>query len=138
MPWVIFISHSKIGKERTSFERIESVMGNNAPRIAEFADYNGRGALKYRYAAMGGGGVSSTFKKLFASDLSVEKAKTFLEAVFVQQLGRLYSAAKRESTNLLEYYRIDPGYAGRMKQKIEMVLGGPGDDETLEFRLLGL
>ena len=43
-----------IGQERTAFEQIERVLGNNAPRITEFADFGGRGALKYRYAAMGG------------------------------------------------------------------------------------
>jgi len=43
-----------IGKERINFERIEDVLGNSAPRITEFADLGERGALKYRYASMGG------------------------------------------------------------------------------------
>jgi protein-tyrosine phosphatase/rubrerythrin/nicotinamidase-related amidase len=122
----------EIGKERTAFERIESVMGNNAPRIAEFADYGGRGALKYRYAAMGGN-IASTFKDIYCEGAPREKIEDFLRTVLVDELGRFYSAAKREDKNLFEYYGIVPGYAERMKQKIEKVLGKPADDEELRL-----
>lgn len=44
-PHVVKIGPRKlIGKERTSFERIETVLGNIAPRIADFADLGERGA----------------------------------------------------------------------------------------------
>jgi nicotinamidase-related amidase len=35
----------EMGKERTAFERIQDVMGNNAPQISDFADYGNRGAI---------------------------------------------------------------------------------------------
>ncbi len=47
-------------------------------------------------SATSAGAVSSTFKDLYAAGLSVEKACALLDAVFVQQLGRLYTAAKRD------------------------------------------
>jgi protein-tyrosine phosphatase len=133
VPHVIKIGEQgEIGKERTAFERIESVMGNNAPQIAEFADYGGRGGLKYRYAAMGGD-IASTFKSIYCSGAPKEKIDDFLHTVFVDRLGRFYSAARREDSNLFEYYGIVPGYAERMKQKIEKVLGAPADDEQLRL-----
>ena len=49
-----------IGSERAAFERIEAVLGNSAPSVTDFADLGERGAIKYRYASMGGG-FSTTF-----------------------------------------------------------------------------
>ncbi len=131
VPHVVKIGkQDEIGTERTAFEKIENIMGNSAPRITDFADYRGRGGLKYRYAAMGGG-ISTTFQKLYMSGLGREKIETMLRTVFEEQLGRFYAAARRESSNLLEYYKIEPGYAARMKQKVEMVLGSQADAAVL-------
>ncbi len=41
-----------IGQERMSFEKVEQVLGNSAPRITEFIDFKERGGIKYRYASM--------------------------------------------------------------------------------------
>ena len=80
VPHVIKIGkQDEVGKERISFEKIESVMGNNAPRIVDFVDFKGRGALKYRYAAMGGG-ISNTFQKLYMSGVKQEKAEAMLNS----------------------------------------------------------
>ncbi|MBI3298369.1 MAG: isochorismatase family protein [Elusimicrobia bacterium] len=121
-----------IGRERAAFERIESVLGNSAPRLADFADFGERGGLKYRYAAMGGGG-SSTFQKRYAAGLSPAKTKRFLDEVFRDQLGRLYQAAAREKCSLLEYYQFDPAVAARVKPRIESVLGGKADKPVLSL-----
>ena len=120
----------EMGKERSSFEKVENVLGNSAPRISDFADLNGRGALKYRYAAMGDG-FSNTFQKMYCSGLSHEKTKAFLTSIFKEQLGRFYFAAELESQNLLEHYWFKPDYAPRMKAKIEEVIGGKADEENL-------
>ncbi|MFC1743169.1 dual specificity protein phosphatase family protein [Candidatus Riflebacteria bacterium] len=119
-----------IGQERTSFEKIEGVLGNNAPRITDFADTGGRGALKYRYAAMGGG-FSSTFQKIYCTGAPLEKVEYYLRTIFVEQLGRFYTAATLENVNLLEYYWFKPDYASRTKEKIEEVLCARAEDETL-------
>jgi len=121
-----------IGKERTSFERVEGVLGNNAPRIVEFADSDGRGALKYRYAAMGGG-FSTTFQKLYSAGLPREKTEYYLKTVFSEQLGRFYKAAILEKANLLEYYWFKPDFAERVREKVKKVIGGPADGETLRL-----
>ncbi|MEK7435133.1 MAG: isochorismatase family protein, partial [Cyanobacteriota bacterium] len=75
-----------IGKERTSFEKIERVLGNNAPQISDFADLNKRGALKYRYAAMGEG-KSKTFQNIYSSKISNKKINSYLDTIFKEQLG---------------------------------------------------
>ena len=49
----------EMGKERQSFEKIEQVLGNNAPRVTDFIDYGNRGGIKYRYASMGKGSSRS-------------------------------------------------------------------------------
>lgn len=119
-----------IGQEREAFEQIERVLGNNAPRIAEFADFGGRGALKYRYAAMGGG-FSSTFQKLYCRGLPPGKIEYYLAAVFREQLGRFYKAATLERTNLLEYYWFKPDLAPHVRKAVETALGQTAEGEIL-------
>ena len=121
-----------IGQERMAFERVESVLGNSAPRIVDFVDYQERGAIKYRYASMGKGNAS-TLQKLFASGISIGDFKKFLDMVFVDQLGKFYKAKTLEKSNLLEYYMFDPGRAERLKPKIETLLNNPADSEMLSL-----
>ncbi len=123
---------SPIGQERAAFEQVEGVLGNNAPRIAEFADSGGRGALKYRYAAMGGG-FSSTFQKIYCTGLSRKKTERYLTMVFSEQLGRFYSAATREQSNLLEYYGFKPDMAPRVRGLVKNVLGQATEAPTLRL-----
>ena len=131
VPYVIKIGpQGLIGQEREAFEQIERVLGNNAPRIAEFADFGGRGALKYRYAAMGGG-FSSTFQKLYCRGLPQGKIEYYLAAVFREQLGRFYKAATLEGANLLEYYWFKPDLAPHVRKAVETVLGQAAEGETL-------
>jgi Ternary complex associated domain 9 len=67
VPHVVKIgAQGPIGQERTAFERIEAVLGNAAPRIADFADWQARGAIKYRCAAMGSSD-SQSFQKIYAA-----------------------------------------------------------------------
>lgn len=125
-------AQAAIGRERTAFERIESVLGNNAPRITEFADLGDRGAIKYRYASMGKGS-STTFQKLYAKGLPMEKVKTILHTVFGEQLGRFYAAASPEKCNLLEHYWFSSKWAPNVRQRVEALTGGPATGETLRF-----
>ncbi|MBM3462208.1 MAG: isochorismatase family protein [Armatimonadetes bacterium] len=106
-----------IGAERAAFERIEAVLGNSAPRIADFADAGDRGAIKYRYAAMGRG-ESTTFQRKYASGLGTDEIERILRVVFEDQLGRLYAAATPERVDLLAYYGFDPSYAPRVESRV--------------------
>ena len=122
VPHVVKIGPQEaIGKERTSFERIESVLGNIAPRISEFADLGTLGAIKYRYASMGGG-ISTSFQKLYMRGADLQTIKRVLTRVFAEQLGRLYNAARREKADLLGYYCFSSEFAPRVRERVEHVL----------------
>ncbi|MBI5245256.1 MAG: isochorismatase family protein [Elusimicrobia bacterium] len=134
-PHVVKIGpHAPIGRERASFERIESVLGNSAPRIADYADFADRGAIKYRYAAMGPG-KSTTFQKIYCAGVPLSKIRAYLEAVFHEQLGRLYQAGKTEKCNLLEYYGFRPDMAARIKTCAKELVGE--DAAAKELKLPG-
>ena len=131
VPHVVKIGDQKvIGHERTAFERVENVLGNSAPHITEFADLNGRGGLRYRYAAMGDG-FSTTFKKMYTEGVEQERIERYLKIVFADQLGRFYQAATLERTNLLAHYRFDPRFGASIRSAVEAVLGGPAVGDTI-------
>ncbi len=123
-----------IGKERASFERIEAVLGNNAPRIADFADHAERGALKYRYASMGGG-FSSTFQKHYMQGLPAAEVQRILDTVFREQLGRFYAARSREKCDLLDYYWFTPERAPGVREQVEALLGEPALGPSLQLEV---
>lgn len=120
-----------IGRERTAFEQIESVLGNAAPRIVDFADIGERGGLKYRYASMGSG-RSTTFQKLYMSGIPLEQVDKLLRTVFVDQLGRLYSAAQLETGNLFAYYAFSPKWAESVQRKVDAVLERAAVEDLIE------
>ncbi|MEO8001612.1 MAG: isochorismatase family protein [Arenimonas sp.] len=121
-----------IGQERTSFERIESVLGNSAPRIVDFADLKGRGALKYRYAAIGHAPARS-FQKLYESGITQDEINRVFDLVFGDQLGRLYLAAQSERSDLLQYYDFDPKWTASVRRKLVDLLGETGGESHLIF-----
>ncbi|MBI3372129.1 MAG: isochorismatase family protein [Betaproteobacteria bacterium] len=121
-----------IGQERAVFERIEAVLGNSAPRVADFADLGERGAIKYRYAAMGGG-ASQSFQKRYESGASDEEVRRVLDVVFIEQLGRLYRAAEPERCDLLEYYQFSPSWAPSVRSRVRAIEGDAGFGGVLEF-----
>lgn len=121
-----------IGQERASFERIESVLGNSAPRVADFADLGDRGAIKYRYAAMGRGS-SKSLQKMYETGASEQEISRIFDAVFSEQLGRFYRAAQLESVDLLNYYQFSSRWSESVRSKVRELVGAHADDETLEF-----
>lgn len=42
----------KIGKERKNFERVEEILGNNAPQIRAYVELTSRAGIKFAYASM--------------------------------------------------------------------------------------
>jgi protein-tyrosine phosphatase len=116
-----------IGKERTAFEQIESVLGNSAPRVADFCDYGSRGAIKYRYASMTGA-KAVTFQKYFGSGCSQDRIGAILNTVFSEQLGRLYHAGQSQKCDLLTYYAFDPKWAPSVRSAVAAL--GVGEDRV--------
>lgn len=128
---VIKIGNAKsMARERIAFEQIEMVLGNSAPAIAAYADYDGRGAIKYRYASVSDGRVS-TLQKCVMGGENTDKISLYLTEVFVNQLGRLYRAAVDDKCDLLEYYAFKPEWSCSVKSKIESLVGICGDDEFI-------
>jgi protein-tyrosine phosphatase len=130
-PHVVKIgARDPIGRERAAFEQIEQVLGNSAPRITDFADWSERGAIKYRYAAMGEG-VASTFQRLYMDGLPQSEVNRILDMVFGEQLARLYSAPEREAVDLFDYYAFSPQWAPHVRERVEGLLGVPADGAVL-------
>ncbi len=124
--------HHLIGKERMAFEQIEAVLGNNAPRIVDFIELGERSALKYRYASMTNQ-LSRTLQSLLATGLELDKAQRMLYTVFVEQLGRLYAAARYEKLDLLAYYEFSSQLAPEIRRQIEKLLQAPADGDTVSI-----
>ena len=132
VPHVVKIGPRQLmGQERTSFERIQEVLGNAAPHIGEFADFGERGAIKYRYASMTGD-RTTTFQKRYMGGAPLDQIRGILDAVFREQLGRLYKAATLERCDLLEHYGFSSRWAPSVREKVEAILGHPATERTLE------
>ena len=133
VPHVVKIGPQEaMGKERASFEKIQNVLGNNAPQISEFADFDDRGGIKYRYASMGGS-FTTTLQKLVERGDTLSEVSDVLHAVFGEQLYRLYQARTLEQTNLLEHYQFASRWAPGVRKRMSSVLGRSfGDEESLK------
>lgn len=121
-----------MAKERTAFEKVEAVLGNHAPAIAEYADMETLGAIKYRYAAMGEG-KTKTLQHLLQTGTSLAKIEYYLQQLLDAQLGRFYRAALPESRNLLEYYCFSSDWAESVKQKIIELIGECPEQSNLSL-----
>ncbi|MCB1169401.1 MAG: dual specificity protein phosphatase family protein, partial [Leptospiraceae bacterium] len=109
-----------IARERSSFERIQEVLGNSAPAIVDSCELEDRGAILYRYASMLEGNVR-TFQDFYVNEVSAEEPELLeevLDTVFGRQLGRLYAAGEPETLNLLEYYDFSSGYAEGVRRRV--------------------
>ncbi|HEX2731174.1 MAG TPA: isochorismatase family protein [Polyangiaceae bacterium] len=130
VPHVVKIgARGPIAEERMAFERIESVLGNCAPRVTDFADLEGRGAIKYRYAAMGRG-PSRSFQRLYQEGADQVEVERILDIVFDEQLGRFYTAATLERIDLLSYYAFKPDWAPNVRARVAELLGASVADQA--------
>lgn len=129
VPHVVKIGpRSAIGRERVSFEAIEPILGNSAPRIADFSDLGDRGGIKYRYASMTGG-RSRTFQSLWKAGLEQERVDEILRTVFEEQLGRLYHAAAPEQVDLLETWAFESSWTDSVSADVRSLGIGEPDRE---------
>lgn len=120
-----------IGKERASFERVEAILGNDAPSVRGFVDLGERAGLKYAYASMGRGQVR-TFKGLYESGAAQETVDAVLREVFGEILERFTGAAQYERLDLLDYYTFSPRYADAVRGQVAAVVG---EEEARRGRL---
>ena len=120
-----------IAQERVAFERVESVLGNNAPRVRAFVDLGDRAGLKYSYAAMGQGNVR-TLQSMFAANVSTRQLIAIMRAAFEEVLGPLYAAARYERMPLFEHYQFSPDLAPAVRASVAAVAAHP-ERKELEF-----
>jgi protein-tyrosine phosphatase/nicotinamidase-related amidase len=133
VPHVLKIGPQELmGRERTRFERIQNVLGNNAPQLSDFADYGDRGAIKYRYASMGGT-FSTSFQRAYQAGLPLAQVRRILDTVFGEQLMRLYKAASLEFGDLLTHYEFRPGLGPRVNRRVEAIVGREVGEHTVEI-----
>ncbi|MCC5815852.1 MAG: isochorismatase family protein, partial [Leptospira sp.] len=137
VPTVVKIGErDPISQERSSFERIEEVLGNNAPRIVDFAEIGTRGGIKYRYASMMDE-KTKVFQDIYESGNDLKEIFYYLNIVFNNQLGRLYDAGEPEKLNLLNYYDFKSKYGTSVRNRMESILGKRiGFDESIPLETL--
>jgi len=120
-----------IAAERVAFERVEAVLGNDAPTLRGFADGVERSALKFAFASMGQGRVR-TLQDLYTSGaLSDDAFADLLDRVFDDVLGRFTRAAVAEPVSFAEAFTFHPRYADGVRAQVARLL--PDAGETLRF-----
>jgi protein-tyrosine phosphatase/nicotinamidase-related amidase len=119
-----------IGTERASFERVEAVLGNNAPSVRGYVDFENRAGIKYSYAAMGRGDIH-TFKSLYEGGLAQKRVDEILRDVFEEILEPFHAAARFERLPLLEHYTFSPEWADATRARVAAVYGEGGEAPRL-------
>lgn len=122
----------QIAHERVAFERVESILGNNAPAIRGYVDLGDRAGIKYSYAAMGRGDIR-TFQSLYQRGLEQWRVDEILREVFDEILGPFHAAAHFERLPLLDYYTFSPAQAERAAKNVGRVYGPGSDGPTLRL-----
>ncbi len=132
-PSVVKLGPSRmIARERVAFERVEEVLGNNAPAVRGFAELGGRAGIKYSYAAMGGDRIR-TLKSLFEDDAPQDQLDAVIRAVFEVILGPLYAAARYEKLPILEHYGFSTEWAPSVRENVTKIVGERARDPELTF-----
>lgn len=104
-PFVIKLGwKDDIIRERLNFERVEEILGNNAPALLCFAEADTRGGIKFAFASHEGDAVTL---KSVVNQLSQSELDKILRKVFGNILSRFYLRASYEQYDLLKSYDFD-------------------------------
>jgi nicotinamidase-related amidase len=119
VPFVVKLdTHARIARERVGVESVENLLGAASPRLADYVDLETRGAVKYQFATMHGGEVT-TLQKAFRAAGGPGEARTLLDNVVERLLSRLYQAPALDRLDLLAYYGFEPRYARAVGERAE-------------------
>lgn len=117
-PSVVKIGHNKeIAQERAAFERVEEILGNNAPSVRGFVDLGKKAGLKYSYAAMGQSGVR-TLKSLFEQTSPIELIEIVIRMALEEVLGPLYAAARYERLPIFSEYSFSAEWGPSVRANV--------------------
>jgi hypothetical protein len=106
-----------ITRERVNFEKVEGVLGLNAPALRSWCECKDRAGLTFAYASMSSDGDDNaaetpSFRSLYIRSLTddaitLQHIQGVLHKVFRIVLGRFYNAALMEKMNLFDAYDFD-------------------------------
>jgi nicotinamidase-related amidase len=128
VPFVVKIdSHAKIAQERVAVELVENLLGAVAPRLSEYVDLETRGAIKYQFASMHAGEVT-TLQRAFRAAPDAAAVETLFRGVVGRVLVRLYQRPQRDRLHLFRYYSFEPRYADNTLARIRALARDTGAD----------
>jgi nicotinamidase-related amidase len=111
VPFVVKVdTHPRIAKERVAVESVENLLGAASPRMAEYVDLETLGAIKYQFATMHGGEVT-TLQKAFRTARDPEAVRVLFGNVVERVLSRLYQTPAVDRLDLFDYYGYTPANA---------------------------
>ena len=111
VPFVVKIdTHPRIAKERVAVESVENLLGAASPRMAEYMDLETLGAIKYHFATMHGGEVT-TLQEAFRTARDPEAVRVLFGNVVERVLLRLYQTPAVDRLDLFDYYGYTPANA---------------------------
>jgi nicotinamidase-related amidase len=132
IPFVVKIDrHDRIARERVAVEGVENLLGANAPRLADYADLETRGAIKYHFATMHAGQVR-TLQRAFREADSPAAARALLDRVIDRLLRRLYQSPVLDRLDLFSYYSYEPRYAEATLARVAALGEASGDRLVVE------
>jgi nicotinamidase-related amidase len=118
IPFVVKIdTHTKVARERVAVESVESMLGAASPRMAEQVDLATIGAIKYQFATMHAGAVT-TLKRRFADAPDAAAAAALIDGLIARVLQRLYQQPSLERVQLFEHYSYRPEYVVGILERV--------------------
>lgn len=132
-PFVVKLGQiDAVAQERTNFERVEEILGHQAPYVYASYEANKKAGLKFAFASHGGDvSTTTTFKTAY---LDLTKDQSFLDDMLhkvAAALNRFYAAARMRTWNILESYDFDGhGWA--------LAAGGSDEPSALAARIASL
>jgi len=114
-------SRGEIATELQAFQRVEEMLGNNAPSVRAFVELGDRGGIKFRYTHMSGGKVRRLLDLCEAAvkGEAVQPVLKVIDEIYGEIFGGWYAAAHTEMFDLFSYY-FD-GYAMSHGDPVSMV-----------------
>lgn len=132
-PFVLKLGQiESMAQERINFERVEEIIGNQAPYIYGSYEALKRAGLKFAFASHVGDIVSTTtFRRAYAD---AQSSQSFIDQIITKVasvLNRFYTVAKLQPFDLLKSYDFDGrGWA--------LAAGGSDEPQALTVRIAAL
>lgn len=133
-PFVVKLGQiDAVAEERTNFERVEEILGHQAPYVYASYEAHKKGGLKFAFAShCGDVSTTTTFKHTYLDFAT--KDQVFVDDILQKvaaALNRFYTAARIRSWNILESYDFDGhGWA--------LAAGGSDEPSALAARIASL